>query len=216
MYVIILGAGRVGLALANLLISDGYDITIIESDEKLCNVASMELDAMIICGNGTETKTLQEANIDEADVFVASTGNDEINLLSCILAKEYENTKIIARVGNLDHEEAFKNVGIDEVISPERTAASYIERKITRPNVATLVQLGRGTSEILDMVIKNDKIVGKKVSEISPDKNFIIICVYTPNGLEIPQPDRILARGEKISVLVKNKAVRKIEKKIEG
>ncbi len=216
MYVIILGAGRVGLALANLLINDGYDITIIDSNEKLCNNASKELDAMIICGSGTETKTLEDANIDEADVFVASTGNDEINLLSCILAREYGDLKIIARVGNLDHEEAFKRVGIDEVISPERTAASFIERKITRPNVATLVQLGRGSSEILDMRITNDKIVGKTVSEISPNKNFIIISIYTQKGLEIPQPDRVLSRGEKISILVKNDSIEKVEKKIEG
>lgn len=216
MNIIILGAGRVGLALANLLIKDGYDITIIESNENLCNDASMELDAMIICGNGTEKKTLEEADIEEADVFVASTGNDEINLLSCIIVKEYGNTKIIARVGNLDHEEAFKTVGIDEVISPERTAASFIERKITRPHVATLMQLGHGSSEVLDMIITNDKIVGKPVSEISPDKDFIIIAIYTKKGLEIPQQDRILARGEKISILVKNNALRKVEKKIEG
>lgn len=216
MYVVILGAGRVGLALANLLINDGYDITIIDSNEKLCSNASKELDAMIICGSGTELKTLEDANIDEADVFVASTGNDEINLLSCILAKEYGDIKIIARVGNLDHEEAFKRVGIDEVISPERTAASFIERKISRPNVATLVQVGRGNSEILDMIITNDKIVGKKVSEISPNENFIIISIHTKKGLEIPQPDRVLARGEKISILVKNSSIRKVEKKIEG
>ena len=77
MYIVIMGGGRVGLSLADRLIIHGYDVTIIESDENLCDQASEELDAMIICGNGTDTKTLEEANIEEADVFVATTGNDE-------------------------------------------------------------------------------------------------------------------------------------------
>lgn len=213
MYVIILGGGRVGLSLANLLINDGYDITIIENNEKLCNNAAMELDAMIICGSGTDTKTLEEANIDEADIFVATTGNDEANLLSCILAKEYDEKKIIARVSNPDHEEAFKKVGIDEVISPERTAAGFVEKLITRPNVADLVSFGEGSAEILDINILNDKVVGKKVEEVSPTKDCIIIAIYTKDGLEIPQPERVLARGEKISILVKRGCFKKAEKK---
>ena len=77
MYVVILGGGRVGLNLASFLISDGHDVTLIESDNSLCTNAASELDALVICGNGTDTKTLEEANLKDADVFVAATGNDE-------------------------------------------------------------------------------------------------------------------------------------------
>ena len=153
MYIVILGGGRVGLSLADRLIIHGYDVTIIESNEDLCDQATEELDAMIICGNGTDTKTLEEANIEEADVFVATTGNDESNLLSCILVKEYTDGQIIARVSNPDHEEAFKKVGIDKVISPERTAAGFLEKIITRPNVADLTAFGAGNAEILDITL---------------------------------------------------------------
>lgn len=216
MYIIIMGGGRVGLSLADLLINDGYDITIIENREDLCDQASMELDAMVICGNGTDTKILEEANIDEADVFVATTGNDESNLLSSILVKEYEVPKIIARVSNIDHEEAFKKVGINEVISPERTAAGFLEKVITRPNVADLIAFGEGNAEILDMIIKNPKVFGKPISEFSPTKDYIIISKYGPNGLEIPQPDDLLENGDKISILVKRNAFEKAEKKFMG
>lgn len=216
MYIIIMGAGRVGLSLADLLINDGYDITIIESNEELCNNASVELDAMIICGNGTDTKTLEEANIEEADVFVATTGNDESNLLSCILVKEYKDTQIIARVSNPDHEEAFKKVGIDNVISPERTAAGFLEKVITRPNVADLISFGEGDAEILDMIIQNPKVFGKPISEFSPTKEYIIIARYGKNGLEIPQQDELLSNGDKISILVKRGSFKKAEKKFMG
>lgn len=216
MYIVIIGGGRVGLSLADLLITHGYDVTIIESDEGLCNHASEELDALVICGNGTDTKTLEEANIDEADFFVASTGNDESNLLSCILVKEYTEGKLIARVSNPDHEEAFKKVGIDKVISPERTAAGFLEKFITRPNVADLMTFGAGNAEILDMTIKNPKVFGKKVSEFSPTEDYIIISRNQNHKLEIPQPDDILSNGDKISVLVKRNAFEKVEKKFTG
>ncbi len=215
MYVIIMGMGRVGLSLARLLIDDGYDITLIDDNESLCVDAAAELDALVICGNGTNSKLLEEANIEDADFFIATTGNDEANLLSCILVRKYDVPNIIARVSNPDHEEAFKAVGIDNVISPEITAAGFLEKLVTRPNVADLISLGEGDAEILDMTISNDKVVGKRIKEISPNKDFIIIATY-PNGkLVIPQEDNILARGEKVSVLVKRGSFSKVSKKLE-
>lgn len=210
-----MGAGRVGLSLANLLIDDGYDITVIDNNEELCRNAAAELDALVICGNGTNSKLLEEVNIDEADFFVATTGNDEANLLSCIIVKKYNVPNIIARVSNPNNEEAFIDVGIDNVISPERTASGFLEKLITRPNVADLMTLGEGNAEILDMTVTNDKVIGKKISEISPTKDYIIIATY-PNGeLMIPQNDTVLSRGEKISILVKQGAFKKIGKKFE-
>jgi trk system potassium uptake protein TrkA len=215
MYVIIMGMGRVGLSLARLLIDDGYDITLIDDNESLCVDAAAELDALVICGNGTNSKLLEEANIEDADFFIATTGNDEANLLSCILVRKYDVPNIIARVSNPDHEEAFKAVGIDNVISPEITAAGFLEKLVTRPNVADLISLGEGDAEILDMTISNDKVVGKRIKEISPNKDFIIIATY-PNGkLVIPQENNILARGEKVSVLVKRGSFSKVSKKLE-
>ena len=94
MYVVVMGGGRVGLNLASFLISDGHDVTLIENDNNLCTNAASELDALVICGNGTDTKTLEEANLRDADVFVAATGNDETNLLSCVLVREFNVDKI--------------------------------------------------------------------------------------------------------------------------
>lgn len=215
MYVIIMGGGRVGLALANLLIEEGYDITLIESDESLCSEVAAELDALVICGNGTSSKLLEETNIEDADFFIATTGNDEANLLSCILVRKYNVPNIIARVSNPDHEEAFKEVGIDNVISPEITAAGYLQKLVTRPNVAELITLGEGDAEILDMTITNDKIVGKRYKDVSPTKDFIIIATYQNEKLIIPQPDNTISRGEKVSVLVKRGSFKKVSKKLE-
>ncbi|HMK54153.1 MAG TPA: TrkA family potassium uptake protein [Methanobacteriaceae archaeon] len=213
MHVVIMGGGRVGLNLAHFLVSDGNDVTLIENDAGLCNNAASELDALVICGNGTDTKTLEEANVKDADVFVAATGNDEANLLACILAKQWEIPKVIARVSDPKHGDAFKKVGIDSVISPELTAASYLEKLIIRPKIADLVILGKGDAELLDLTLENEKSVGKKISEISPSDDFIIVAIYNNGNINIPKPDTILEKGMKISVLVKTKYAKDVMKR---
>ena len=212
MYIVIMGAGRVGLNLASNLVSRGHDVTLIENDDSLCGNAAAELDALVICGNGTDTKTLEEANVSEADVFVAATGNDEANLLSCILVKQYNIPKIIARLSNPDHEEAFKKVGIDDVISPELTAAGYLEKLITRPKVADLIVIGKGDAEILDLTVKNSKVIGKKISEINPTDDYIIVALYKNGEITIPKANMVLNEGDKVSILVKNRAVKDVVK----
>lgn len=213
MYVVILGGGRVGLNLASFLISDGHDVTLIENDNTLCTNAASELDALVICGNGTDTKTLEEANLKDADVFVAATGNDETNLLACVMVREFKVPKIIARVSDPNHEPAFKKIGVDSVISPELTAASYLEKLIIRPKIADLVVLGRGDAELLDITLENKGVINKRVSDISPNENFIIVAVYENGNITIPKPDMVLKKNMKISVLVKSKYAKDVMKR---
>jgi trk system potassium uptake protein TrkA len=208
-----MGGGRVGLNLASFLIADGHDVTLIENDENLCTNAAAELDALVICGNGTDTKTLEEANVSSADVFVAATGNDEANLLACILVREFNIPKIIARVSEPSHGEAFRKVGIDSVISPEITAASYVEKLIIRPKIADLVVMGKGDAELLDFNLENEKVVGKKIGDISPTDDFIIVAVYENGDITIPKPEIVLKKGMKVSILVKTKAARAVMKR---
>lgn len=211
-----MGAGRVGFSLAELLIEEGHDITLIDNDQTLCAEASSELDALVIHGNGTSSKLLEASNIIDADFFVATTGNDEANLLSCILVKKFDVPNIIARVSKPEHEEAFLEVGIDNVISPEITAAQFLRKLITSPYTADLVTLGEGDGEIIDITVQNKKVIGKEIKEISPDKNFIIIAVYENDQLIIPQPDNVLEEGDKITVLVKKGNYKKVSKIFEA
>jgi trk system potassium uptake protein TrkA len=208
-----MGGGKVGFNLASFLISDGHDVTLIESNESLCNNIASELDALVIFGNGTDIKTLEEANIKDADVFVAATGHDESNLMACVLVKEYNVPKIIARVNDHNHEAAYKKIGVDAVISPELTAASYLEKLIIRPTIADLVVLGKGDAELLDFTVDYKKTIGKKVSDLSPTDDFIIVAIYEKGKIIIPKPDMILKEGMKVTVLVKTKFAQKVLKR---
>ncbi len=213
MYVIIVGAGRVGLNLAQSLVHEGLNVTIIEDDEAMSEEVAEQVDAMVINGDATSIQVLEDADIAEADVFVAATGDDSINLLISVLCQNYDNiSKVIARVNDLGHESAFKRVGVDVTVSPESTVAAYLERIITRPKVADLIVLGRGSTELLDLNIENSKLYGKPVLDYSPNENYIVCAVYENDELIIPQKDTVFHKDQKISVLAKATHVQEVTK----
>ena len=127
MYVIIMGGGRLGLKVALDLIADDKDVTIIEKDENRCKFLATQLDTMVMCGSGTDIETLINADINDADVFVAATGNDEINLLSSLMAWRFKPEKIIARVNETQHGKVFTDNNLINVIVPETVEAGYLE-----------------------------------------------------------------------------------------
>ncbi len=203
MHIIIVGSGRVGENLASFLINDGHDIVLVETDRNLCSIAASQLDALVLCGNCTDPQILEDANIDEADVFVAVTGSDDSNLLACMLAKEYKVPKILARVIDPRHERVFKKIGVDLIINPERIVANYLGKLITRPKITDLVILGKGDGELIDLFIDSEKTIGKKIGDLSPTDDFLIVAVYENENIIIPKPDMVLKEGMKISILVK-------------
>lgn len=211
MYVIIVGAGRVGLNLSQSLIREGINVTLIENDETVSEEVAEQVNAMVMRGDATSVPVLENADISEADVFVAATGKDSVNLLAAVLSKNYPNIKkTIARVNDLDHEQAFKKVGIDVTVSPESTVAAYLERIITRPKVADLIVLGRGSTELLDIKIENEQLIGQRVLDYSPTENYIVCAVYENDELIIPQEDTLFHQNQKISVLTKSDYVKEV------
>ncbi|WP_292602116.1 potassium channel family protein, partial [Methanobrevibacter sp. UBA212] len=164
---------------------------------------------------GTSSKLLEETNIEDADFFIATTGNDEANLLSCIIVRKYDVETIVARVSNPEHEEAFKEVGIDKVISPEISAARDLAQFVMNPRASKITTLGEGNAEIVEMTITNNKVIGKRFKEVSPTKDYIIIATYQNGKLVIPQPENVINPGEKVSILVKGGTMKKVSKDLE-
>lgn len=212
MYVIIIGAGRVGTNLSRSLIREGLNVTIIESDSATCAEAAEIENLMVINGDASSVQILEEADISDADVFVAATGDDKTNLLSAALSLNYDNIKKrIVRVNELEHESAFKNIGIDITVSPEASVATYLERLITRPKIADLIVLGKGSTELLELTLENKKLFGKPVLDYSPTENYIVCAVYDEDGeLFIPQKDTLFKKDQKISVITKTEYIKEV------
>jgi len=212
MYVIIIGAGRVGTNLSRSLIREGLNVTIIDNNPATCEEAAEIDDLMVINGDAASVQILEEADISDAQVFVAATGDDKTNLLSAALSLNYDNIqKRIVRVNELEHESAFKNIGIDITVSPEASVATYLERLITRPKIADLIVLGKGSTELLELTLENKKLFDKPVLDYSPTENYIVCAVYDEEGeLLIPQKDTLFKKNQKISVITKTEYIKEV------
>lgn len=199
---IIVGAGRIGYNLAIKLQSD-HDITIIDKDVNAYDRASEQLNCYVVHGNGTNTNILEKEDIDKIDFFVAATGNDEVNLLCSVFAKEHEVPTIVSKLNNPDHASIFSKLGIN-VINPERSIVRYIARMIIRPTAQSLVTIGKGNGEIIEVKLKNNSIAGKTVKQIEDNTDkFIIISKYVDEDIIIPNNETIINYDDSIAVLIK-------------
>jgi trk system potassium uptake protein TrkA len=209
---VILGAGRVGKHLAKLLLDRKHEVALIEQNKALCEDISSELDVLIINGDGTSPKNLEEVNVKECDAFVAAAGKDETNLLAALVAKNMGVKNVVARVSNPEYLEVFQKLGVGHIISPEVTAAIYIEKLIMRPGVADLAILGRTDVEILEFYVSEDSyLFGREVGSIEGN-GFLFIAVYKNGELIIPTGKTVFAKGDRVLVLLKTEMARDVER----
>ena len=212
MYIIIMGGGSLGLHVALDLIEDSQDVTIIEEDENRCKLLATKLDTTVICGSGTDRKTLENAEINEADVFVAATGNDKTNLFASLLAKEYKPGKIIARVNEPQHERVFTETNLIDVVVPESIEVGYLEKLVLRPKIADLFVVDHGHADLLDLYVTHNNMIGKKIGELNPNEDYFICGYHEDNDdeISIATPDMVLKENCRISILVKTESMAKV------
>ncbi len=172
MDIIIVGCGKVGQALAEQLNEQGNNITVIDMDADKINAVTSRCDVMGVVGNGATHLTQQEAGIEKADLMIAVTGSDELNLLCCLIAKKAGNCKTIARVRSPQYstEAPFlkDELGLAMVINPELAAAQEIARVLRFPSAMKIEHFSRGRVELLKFRLPEDSpLAGLAVKEIA-------------------------------------------------
>ncbi len=206
---VIVGAGRIGFNLAKSM-AENHDITIIDKDKSTCQKVDGIMDCYVIQGTGTNTKILEEADVSKSDFFVAATGNDEVNLLSSVYAKEHGVKKIVSRLNNTEHEDIFKKLNI-RVVNPERSAMRFIARNIVRPTAQSLVSIGEGDAEIIELTVKNNDVFFTPIIEVENNSpKFKIVTVYSGNEVIIPTDNTEIGYDDSIAVLVKREYIDEI------
>ena len=153
MQIIIIGCGKVGRTLAEQLQEEESDITLVDVSSTVINSLQDDIDAMGIVGNGASINTLMEAGIENADILIAVTGSDEMNLLCCLIAQKTGHCQTIARVRNpiYGNEISFikKRLGVNMIINPELAAAQEISRLLRFPSAIKIDTFSRGRVELL-------------------------------------------------------------------
>ena len=190
MNIIIVGCGKVGQALVEQLNDEGNDITVIDKVAEKVNDVSSRCDVMGVIGNGATHSVQRDAGIDTANLLIAVTGSDELNLLCCLIAKKAGNCHTIARVRNPEYysESQFlkDELGLAMVINPEFAAASEIARVLRFPSAIKIDVFGRGRVELLKFRLpENSPLAGCAVKEIVTKLHCDVLVCTVERGDEV-------------------------------
>lgn len=207
MKIVIVGAGRVGYAIAEQLLTEGHDITVVESDPERAAYISSTLDVIVVEGRANVDQ-LRIANVADADLLIAATTSDETNLISCMVGRKLGATHTIARVRD---EEYYQDVALlqDELglslsINPERTSAKEISRTLRFPAATKVEPFANGLVELVEFKLREgSKLDGLRLNDFRGRySDGILICAVEREGsVTIPNGDFVLAAGDYVTVV---------------
>src|SRR5436190_17584507 len=200
MYVIIVGAGKVGWNLARELLDKGHEVTLMEADRERFIAVEQELEHNVQYGDASELWVLERAGIQRADLVIAVTGDDEDNMLICQVAREkYLVDQIIARVNNPRNRQHFDLLGIKPSVSATDLILRLLEHEVPEYGLVHLLDLQEEQLEIIEMLLGSDSgVTGRRVGDLKmPDGSLLISVLRNGKGF-VPTADTVLEEGDEV------------------
>ena len=200
MYVIVVGAGKVGWNLARELIAKDHEVTVIENNRRRYLTVEQELEHNIQYGDASELWVLERAGIQRADLVIAVTGDDEDNMLICQVAKEkYLVDRIIARVNNPRNKEWFELLGVRPNVSATDLILRLIEHEVPDYGLIHLLDLPEERLEIIEMLLADrSPVAGRRVGDLDLPEGSLLISVLRDGQGFVPGPDTVLEAGDEV------------------
>jgi trk system potassium uptake protein len=200
MYIIIVGAGKVGWNLARELLEKEHEVTVIENNRNRYLTVEQELEHVVQYGDASELWVLERAGIQRADLVIAVTGDDEDNMLICQVAREkYMCERIIARVNNPRNREYFELLGIKPWVSATDLILRLIEHEVPEYGLVHLLDFPEERLEIIEMLLEdNSKVAGRRVGDLQMPEGSLLISVLREGRGFVPGPDTVLEAGDEV------------------
>lgn len=203
MKIVIAGAGEVGTHLARMLSSEDLDIILIDEDDKKLYNASHKMEILPVTGNPTRLSDLENAEVENADLFISVLPDETANILSCYLAKMIGARQTIARINNHEYLNptnslVLGNLNVDAMIYPEELAANEIVSTIKHPWTRQYVELFNGAFAMVAVKVRNGAfIIGKKLSELGQDnKTFHVVAIKRDTATIIPSGTTVIEHND--------------------
>ncbi len=200
MYVVIAGGGKVGYYLGRSLISEGHEVLILERDKRRADSIAEELGSVVLRGDACEASTLADAGTARADVVVATTGDDEDNLVICQLAKRMFNAgRTIARINNPKNRRIFSTLGVDAAVSSTEIILSQIQQEMPGHALVQLIKLRARDLELLEgTVAPTSPLVGQAVGRLTLPAECAVLLILRRGEAVIPTPQTVVQSGDEL------------------
>ena len=203
MRIVIAGAGTLGRRVANYTRGE-HDVLVIEQSRARAHAVEEELGVQVLVGDADEPAVLYEGGVDRADVFVASTGHDEDNLVASFLAKnEYKVRKVIAAVRNPRNRWLYnRSWGVDVAIDSAEIVTKLIEEEATLADVVTLLDLREGEVTVSSMAINADHwAAGKTMRQLGLPEGCVVAALLHGNEIIMPKPETVVEPGDQLLII---------------
>jgi trk system potassium uptake protein TrkA len=203
MYIVIVGAGKVGYFLAKRLRRSKHGVSIVEKDKTTCEQIAKELEVLVIRGDGCDPQILEQAGAARADVVAAVTGDDEDNLIICQLAKElFGVQRTVGRVSDPYNEETFSKLGVDIPMNSTEIIAKIIEEEASFSDFVSLLSVKRGRLAIVRVDLPKDSpVIDKQVKDIRWPESSVLLSIVRQDDVVVPKGDTILKPGDDVIAL---------------
>jgi len=215
--IVIAGGGNIGSGLAKILEND-YQVKIIDLGRERCNnLAEILHNTTVLCGDTTDEELLVSENIEDCDLFCAMTNDEEVNIMSCMLAKRLGANQVMALINRPAYVDLIEGSGINIAISPQQSTISSILAHIRRGDVVNVHSLRRGAAEAIEAVAHGDektsKVVGKNLKNIKLPKGTTIGAIVRGEEVIIPRAiTEVKSEDHVILFLADKKHIRQVEK----
>ena len=204
MYVLIVGAGKVGWNLARELIQKKHEVTVVESNPRRYATVEEELEHSVQYGDGSELWVLERAGIERADLVIAVTGDDEDNILICQVAREkYGVERVVARCNNPRNMQHFELLGIKPTVSATDLILRLIEHEVPKYGLVHLLDLPEERLEIIELEVDPDSSAeGKRVMDLGLPDGCLVISILREGGGFVPAADSIVRAGDEVLLVL--------------
>jgi len=220
MKIIIAGAGRIGYSIAQELVKENHDITVIEQNKVRLKDVSNNLDVLTLQGNAAGYETLSEAGVKDADLLIAVTKDDAVNLLCCLAAKKMGVGHTIARVRNNDYfrQTVFlkEELGLSMTINPEEEAANEISRILRFPLASKVESFANSKAESVEIkVTEASELNGVKLTDLRSKFGDVLVCAAKRgNEVFIPRGDFVIQAGDRLNIIGSYSEINKFIEKL--
>lgn len=211
--IMIVGGGRVGYHIASQMEMKA-DVKIIEHDAERCKFLSRNLKkATVLNGDGSDENLLIEENIKDMDVFISVSNNEELNIMTSLLAKRLSDAKTITIVNKTDYISLAGGLGLQSVLSPRTITASSIMKYVRKGEIISLTTIADGGAEVLEARIgAGSPLVGKALKDAKLPKSSLIGTIVRGEQIIIPMGDDIIKEGDKLIFFTLRDSIKKLEK----